>query len=467
MKIERFASWQHQADAFDFIQKHPDAVMLDMGMGSGKSKVLVDRIQNNPDINRVFIACPVNVLGVWRREFLKHWAHPKREVEVYVADKGSCANKAKKIDQFLSRVGQVKVVVVNYESMWMKGLRDFLLDTHWDLVALDESHRIKSAGAKCSRFAHLLGKQAPRRMCLTGTPMPHSPLDLYGQYRFLAPHIFGTNYAAFRSQYAVTHRDFPSKVLKWVNQDDLREKFHSIRYHCASDDVLDLPPIMHDYQSFELDAKSKKAYVEIENDLVTEIEAGLITVPNALTSLLRLQQITSGFIGWRDEYDRQLTEELGTGKRKLLKDILQDVQGPVVVFCRFTHDLAVVRDLAENSGIAYGEISGNQKDLTDHAEMPDWVDVMGVQIRSGGVGIDLTRAHVGVFYSQGYSLGDYEQAVARILRPGQQRAVQIYHLLAENTVDFRVYAALKARKQVVETIIQEVRDGHQVNAGVD
>jgi SNF2 family DNA or RNA helicase len=83
---------------------------------------------------------------------------------------------------------------------------------------------------------------------------------------------------------------------------------------------------------------------------------------------------------------------------------------------------------------------------------PD-VDVVGVQVQSGGVGIDLTRAAYAVLYSVGFSLGDYEQLLKRVHRPGQERATTYIHLLAEDTVDEKVYQALAEKRKVVEFVL--------------
>jgi SNF2 family DNA or RNA helicase len=82
--------------------------------------------------------------------------------------------------------------------------------------------------------------------------------------------------------------------------------------------------------------------------------------------------------------------------------------------------------------------------------------ILGVQIQSGGVGIDLTRAAYAVYYSLGFSLGDYEQSLARLRRPGQTRCIRYYHLVAPGTVDQQVYAALKERRSVVEAVLQNL-----------
>jgi SNF2 family DNA or RNA helicase len=89
---------------------------------------------------------------------------------------------------------------------------------------------------------------------------------------------------------------------------------------------------------------------------------------------------------------------------------------------------------------------------------PD-VDVLGVQIQSGGVGVDLTRTRYCIYYGVGYSLGDYQQSLARVHRPGQTRPVVYNHLVATGTVDEGVYAALDSKRDAVEAVIERMKHG--------
>jgi hypothetical protein len=72
------------------------------------------------------------------------------------------------------------------------------------------------------------------------------------------------------------------------------------------------------------------------------------------------------------------------------------------------------------------------------------------------VGIDLSRAAYAFYYSLGFSLGDYEQSLARLRRPGQTRCVRYYHLVAPGTVDEQVYAALRERRSVIEAVLRNL-----------
>jgi len=127
----------------------------------------------------------------------------------------------------------------------------------------------------------------------------------------------------------------------------------------------------------------------------------------------------------------------------------------VVVFCRFHRDLDAVNRIADEAGRRSLELSGRMDELKrwQAGEVP----VLAVQIDSGGLGIDLTRARYAIYYSLGFSLGSYEQSLARVHRPGQTRPVEYIHLLAEGTVDEKVMAALSNRADVVNSVLQQMK----------
>lgn len=448
--------WRHQQDAIAFaVNKY--AVMLAMEMGCGKSLAAV-LLASIWQCRTVVVLCPRSVIGVWRREFARHFPDM---VDVDCLEKGTGKRKALQVENFFARGSNaLRVVVVNYEAAWREPLAAALLDVSPDLTILDESHRIKSHDGKASKFAYQLGKRSTRRLCLTGTPMPHSPLDLYAQFRFLEPALFGTSFTRFRSQYARCNALFASKVDEWINQDELKELYSKLTFRVESADVLDLPSCLHEQRKFELSPKTMKAYEEMENDMLTAVGDEEITASNALVKLLRLQQITSGTTRSEDG----AVVRIGTDKQDALKDMIVDidVHEPIVVFCRFAADIEAIREVAESTGRRFGEISGRHKDLTPEATMPEGIDLMAVQEQAGGVGIDLTRARYVVWYSLSFSLGDYEQANARCHRPGQTRPVTVYHLVSEGTIDESVYRALDNRREVIDEVLSVLKPVEEV-----
>jgi SNF2 family DNA or RNA helicase len=205
----------------------------------------------------------------------------------------------------------------------------------------------------------------------------------------------------------------------------------------------------------ELSPKVRRFYRTLEAEMTAEIEAGTVTAANALTKLLRLAQATGGYC--RVDGTAGVTVIDGVpSKRLALQDRLEDLPEtePVAVFCRFRSDLDDVQAAARELGREYAEVSGERKDL--ERWQAGEATILGVQMQSGGVGIDLSRAAYAVYYSLGYSLGDYEQSLARLRRPGQTRCVRYYHLVCQGTVDEQVYAALRERRSVVEAVLQKL-----------
>ena len=437
------ASWQHQREALAFV-KDKAGSMLAMEMGTGKSKVSID-LMDTQDYRQVLIICPLSVVGgVWPGEFAKHSAAPWT---VLPLARASVKDKQAQAEAALASPERV-AVVINYESVWREPFGSWARAQKWDLLVMDESHRCKSPGGVASRYLSRLSDRVPQRLALTGTPMPHSPLDIYAQYRALDKSIYGTSFFRFKSRYAVMGGWSNAEVVGYQYQQELQRKFYSIAYRVNASEVLDLPPLFTVTRMCELGPQARKLYRILERDFMADLEEGRITAVNALSQLLRLQQVTSGYARIEDGQD----VEVDTTKAELLADLLEDMgKEPVVVFARFKHDLEVVHRVARRLGRPSYEISGSRKELSLWNEGGG---VLAVQIQSGGLGIDLTQARYAVYYSLGFSLGDYLQSRARLHRPGQERPVEIIHLVATQTVDEKVMAALAAREQVVESIMR-------------
>lgn len=447
--VTRTSPWLHQAQAYHFAYPLHGA-MLAMDMGTGKSKVVVDLVINRGH-SRTLILCPASVVSVWPNEFKKHAGAP---VTVVCLDSrvGGVDERLKLANKqlALNHTGPV-VVVINYEAAYREPFASWSKQAEFDFLVLDESHRIKAPGGKWSIYCRELSTLIPYKLALTGTPMPHSPLDVYAQYRAIDPGVFGTSFVNFRSRFAIIGRF--GEVKRYQNLDELHRLFYSIAFRVESDDVLDLPEQIHIFRSAFLSSGGQKIYNEVRDVLVADVKAGRVTVNNALERLIRLQQITSGHI----TDDSEVSQDIDDSKRKLLADVFEDLphNEPIVVFCRFRRDLDFVREVTEQSSRTYLELSGreNQVDKWKAKE----ADVLGVQIQAGGLGIDLTRARYCIYYSLGFSLGDYEQSIKRSHRPGQTRGVTYIHLLMTGTIDEQVYDALRSRKNVIETVLEKIQ----------
>ena len=283
--------------------------------------------------------------------------------------------------------------------------------------------------------------------------MPHSPLDIYPQYRFLNPTLFGPSFAAFRQRYAVMGGYQGKQVTGFQRLEELEARMRSITFR-VSKEVLDLPSQTHVTYECELSPEARRIYSDVEADFAAEVLDGRITASNALVKLLRLQQIAGGWVKTDDGGYRRID----FSKQKLLTDTLEDIgRGEaVVVFCRFQADLDAVHHAANEVGYSSLEISGRRDQLNGWQAGES--QVLAVQIRAGGVGIDLTRSRYSIYYSLSFSLGEYDQALSRVHRPGQTRPVEHVHLVARNTVESQIMRALEKRAEVIDAILAEIKN---------
>ena len=461
-------SWPHQSTGARLIIDH-EAVLLYWEMGCGKTRAVIEAIVLG-GFKLNLIICPKPVCDVWVSEFQAHTNSPIRLLEL---NKGPIRNASLLADSEISRSEKStdqSVLIVNYERIHMADMQMVLLGPGftWDLVVCDEGQKIKAPQGKTSKVADKLGLRAHKRAETTGTPMGHSPLDLFGQFRFLKRTIFGTWYMKFQNRYAemggyrVNGR--PVQVKGFKNIPELREKFYSITYRVRKRDVsaFTLPPRTDETRFVTLCAKTMGHYRALEREFITEVEAGIVTAGNALTRLLRLQQMTSGFVRIEDDSTGQY-EEISYEKRNALTSLLAfDLADcPVIVYCRFRKDLDSVKTVAKELNRPYYEQSGRTRHQWREFQEADDNGILGAQIQSAGLGINLTRASNAVYYSIGLSLTDYEQSRDRNHRPGQDRPVTYYHIIAEKTKDEETYNALMDRKDVIATILHNIDPENQ------
>lgn len=465
-------AWIHQRQAFWFARELP-GVILDMEMGTGKSKVVVDLIHDSRAESAI-IVCPERVVGVWPKQFGihsggdKHIIDPRRQNRNGEWELLPIAKRVDLYDHALHECGcgLPHVLITNYAASAHEPFKSWSLRQRLDYVAYDESHRIRSHSGVWSKWAQKMHPLAEKHIGGTGTLQAQTPLDVFGQVRAVEPGIFGTTFTGFRKRYALMG-GFENRQFKGMNPDNVdefAERLASVTYR-AGEEVLDLPAMQPEVTvEGRLSPRARKVYTDIENDMYAEVvrtlESGVdirdeATIDNVLVKILRCQQITGGAL----PLDSGEIEEIDTAKADLLADELEDIHysEPVVVFCRFHHDLNKVRQVAEKLDRPYGELSGRRSDaLASDATLADGVAVAGVQIQAGGTGVDFTKSAFGIYYSVGHSLADYLQSRKRLHRPGQTRSTRFRHLVLTGTIDEDVYAALAARKKVTDYIADKV-----------
>lgn len=406
-------------------------------------------------IHRVLIVAPLSILSVWEAEFAQFAAFDYA-LAVLTGD------SAKKTDTLRHMNGAaLQVAVVNYESAWR--MERELAAWGPDLIVCDEGHKIKTHNISASKAMHRLGAKAGYRLLLTGTLITNKAIDVFSPYKFLNPTIFGTSFYAFRSRYFdMVGYGNHTPVLKRSMEAELSARLHSIAYRAAKADCLDLPETTDVVRQVELEPAARKIYRSLVKESFAELASGEVTAPNVLTRLLRLSQLTGGFLG-SDE--NAAVQQISSAKLSAMEDILESAVAEgqkLVIIARFLPEIRAIGKELDRRGLRYACITGEVQDraaqVAQFQNDPD-VPVFVGQIATAGLGLTLTAASTMVFYSLDYSMSNYEQAKARIHRVGQRNPCTYIHLIAKGTVDEKVLTALRNKADLAKALVDDCRCG--------
>ncbi len=432
------------------------ALLMEMGTGKSLTAIAITgALSQAGRIRRVLIVAPLSILGVWEEEFQKFADFPYALAVL-------SGSSAKKLDTLRHMNGTaLQVVVVNYESAWR--LEKALTAWHPDLIIADEGHKIKTHNIAASKAMHRMGAKASYRLLLTGTVITNKAIDVFSQYKFLNPAIYGNSFYAFRNRYFdMVGYGNHTPVLKKSMEGELTEKLHSISYRATKTECLDLPETTDVIRQVELEPAALRIYRGLVKESYAELAGGEVTATNILTRLLRLSQLTGGFLG-NDE--TAAVEQVSAAKLSALEDILDGAMAEgkkLVIIARFIPEIKAICKLLEKRGLGYscitGEVKNRDEQVARFQNEPEVMAFVG-QIATAGLGITLTAASTMVFYSLDYSMSNFEQTKARIHRVGQRMPCTYLYLVARGTVDEKVLAALESKADLARTLVDDYRSG--------
>ena len=446
----RMEPWPHQGAAAAWLSAR-NYGYLNHEMGVGKT---LTAILASAGCRLTLVVCPIAVGPAWPKQIAMS-GDPRKAC---LAVEGSAARRAERIREAIQS-GEPTIIVVNYDSVWRAEIGKLIAGTQWDAVILDESHRIKSHTGKASKFLCKLAERQPesKRICLSGTPTPKDPLDWYSQLKFLDPTILGCSFPAFRNRIANTHPRYPGWVTGFKEEglSALRERIDQHVHRVKSDEVLELPEAIHTVIDVEITGKTRKFYDSLEADMIAFIDGEPVTAANQLVVVSRLRTAAGGYT--RADGSAEFEQIDGTpAKSETFADWLEDFprDTPLVVFCSFVRDIGEVVWQCRKAGRSVSELRGGVNQLEEWQS--GVTDVIVIQQQSGGAGIDCTRASHCCYYSVGHSLGDFDQSLARLRRPGQTKTCRYYHFVVKNTVEETIYAALQNKRDVVEEVLSRL-----------
>ena len=433
-----------------------------MEMGTGKSKVLIDNIAMLYDtgkINAAVIIAPKGVYRNWERlEIPAHLPeHIKTRVTTWVAPSSRNKEDKKNIDKLSETFDGLDIFLMNVEALSSKPaaqfLERYLLSTS-SLVAVDESTTIKTQSAGRTKNIVRVAKLAKYRRILTGSPVTKNPMDLYSQCAFLDEDLLGfSSYWAYKSRYAIEVKRHSSThsfnhVVGFRNLDELSRKLAFFSFRVLKEDCLDLPSKVYSPRHVELTKEQEKAYNDLETFAITQLNNNTLSVTNTMTMLLRLHQITCGYL---PTDNGQPPVPLKNNRMDELLSVLDETEGKVIIWANYRYSIF---EIEKNLKKKFGEDSvatyfGDTKDQDRQEIVKSFQDPQSpvrffvANQQTGGYGLTLTAAHTVVYYSNNYDLEKRIQSEDRAHRIGQKNNVTYIDIICEGTVDDNIVASLR------------------------
>lgn len=342
-----------------------------------------------------------------------------------------------------------------------------------DLMVVDESHRIKSASSNVSRTLARLTSSVPRRILLTGTVMPHSPMDVFGQWRFMAPEAFSrrqgrpATYTNFKARYAKLGGYMGKQITGFENLDEMQDIMARNSVVARKADALDLPPTTEVVVPVDLSPREVSAYKSMKETFAAQFSDGTdTTAGSTLTRLMRLRQITSGFL---HDTDSGATENIGDSKLRTIASLVQDTlagEKRIVVFCVFRHEIdRLAATLGKERGTRVDVITGATKDadrirIRQHFGSQDpQRTVLIAQTRTMSLAVnELVTASHAIYGSLSQQRDDQIQSQDRLNRLGQTKPVTFWLALAPGTVDQVIHQAHRDRSDLERAMLAHLRE---------
>jgi SNF2 family DNA or RNA helicase len=441
-----------------------------MEMGTGKTKVLIDNVAMLYDkgkIDGVLIVAPKGVVKTWYEQELPTHLPDHIENVSILWQPNITKTQQEKLESLFEIESALHILVMNVEALSTdKGVKfaNKFINSHKALMAIDESTTIKTPTAKRTKNIIGIGQHAKYKRIMTGSPITKNPLDLYTQCEFLDPWLLDfSSYYAFRNRYAEmktmhVHGRSIQVVDKFQNLGELSDTVKQFSYRVLKEDCLDLPPKVFIKRHVALTPEQKKVYEQMKKAAMAVLNGKVTTTMTVLTQLMRLHQITCGYV----TADDGTVQAVESNRLNELMSILEDTDGKVIIWANYQTSVsdimkALTKKYGANSFVHYYGLTP-QEDRQDNIRKfqndPECRFIIGTP-QTGGYGITLTQANTVIYYSNSYDLEKRLQSEDRAHRIGQKKTVTYIDLISEDTVDEKIVKALRDKINIASEVMGE------------
>jgi SNF2 family DNA or RNA helicase len=426
--------YDHQKVALRLAQRF-DQYAFFMDTGTGKTPLGIEIAKRNFVDGRILIVCPLSIIKPAWGVDLERFGDGITYALAY-------QSRRQRLEAINS---PADVVVINYESFRLL-IPEITAAGPWSCLILDESSKIKNPNTEVAlvmnRFAHTV----PKRYILSATPAPNKQTEFFSQMRIVDRNLLGDGYTSFRCRYF--HRGFDEHSWEITDQNHniLMGHIRQRAQFVDKNDCLDLPGKVFLNRVVPMYLRQKTIYNNLVRTCRTMVDDGTITAASALTQIMKLRQVTSGFV----LDDLHAVRWCDSPKYKELDSVLDELSGrSVVVWVNFHAEIdALLKRYGDRCRAIYGQVpTGERAEIISQFQAGQF-QILVAHPRTAGHGITLTAASTAVYFSLSYSLEEYYQSMDRIHRIGQTSKCTYIHLLCEDTIDQRLLEVLQSKESV-------------------
>lgn len=448
--LSRTKPFEHQMDSFKYALTH-NKFLLGDEQGLGKTKQALDiAVARKHKMRHCLIVCGVNNLK-W------NWY---KEVEIHTNEKahilGSRVNRKGKtvIGSSAERLADLKQIhdeyflITNIETLRDKSIQSQIKKMCSDgiigMTIIDEIHKCKNSQSKQGKAIHCCCSYY--RLALTGTPLMNNPVDLYNVLKWLEVENHSLTY--FKNLYCEMGGFGGYEIIGYKNLDQLENSLNKNMLRRRKEEVLDLPPKIYTDELLDLDSSQDKLYRDVTNQIIEDIDR-IMLLPNPLTELIRLRQVTSN-------PNILSSKNITNVKYDRILDILESTTDKVIIFSNWTKVINPLYIKLSSLGYNPALVTGESKDPI--LEMNKFQSDNTCKVILGttpalGTGYTLTAANTVIFIDEPWSKAIKDQAEDRCHRIGTKGTVNIITLICKDTIDERIHQIIKDKGELSDRIV--------------
>jgi SNF2 family DNA or RNA helicase len=421
----------YQEQAADFLYEHDRAMIL-APVGAGKTAITLTAMYDmlyEGHVKRWLVVAPLRVAtSVWPQEQPK-WA-PYMRMSI-------CVGTPR--ERLMAYAADTQVMVVNYDNLqWLSELN---LDI-FDGVVFDELTRLKNpSGARFKALTKAL--KCSIRWGLTGSFTSNGLEDVFGQCKIIDQKLLGRSKGAFQQQYFyLINREFNDWQPRPGALEQVMARIKPATFVLEPGEYKDKLPPLHTVE-VRMDLPDRKPYEDMKKDFVTRFPDATAVAVNAAVVTQKLSQMAAGFV-----YTPEPVWFSGHKFDRLEELLAENQQANTIVFYNFIEEL--------------NELQRRFPHARTVDSIDDWnagrVRLLCLHPKSAGHGLNLQHGgHHIVWLSLPWSLELFEQANGRLHRSGQRHDVWCYVMIANQTVDEKIWAALHSKQAISDIAMESLK----------